>query len=135
MVILDNESAVFQAVATAVRAEYPTAFIIGEEITATPPRFPTVTVIQNGNKINTQFSSFDNRENVVINEYKIEVYSNLQDQYSRVAQAKAIAEVICGSMDAAGYIRTFNQPVVNADATISRRVLRFRKNNLVMEVI
>lgn len=104
--------------------------MVGEEITNAPPRFPAVTIVQNDNRINTQFSSFDNRENVVIEEYKIEVYSNLQNQYDRVMQAKEIAETIADTMNEIGYVRTFNQPIANADKTVSRRVLRFRKSNL-----
>lgn len=134
--MLDNENNVFQSIAATLRAEFTGVFVAGEEITGAPPRFPAVTVIQNNNEVNTRYSTFDDLENVVIEEYKIETYSNLQADYSRVAQAKALAKNVCATMDSLGYIRTFCQPIKNADETVSRMVLRFRKSNITaMEVI
>lgn len=129
--MIDNEINVFQALSSALREKYgDDIFVAGEEITSAPPRFPAVTVVQNDNEINTRYASFDSRENVVIEEYKIEAYSNLQEQYDRVMQTKSLARTISEVMDGLGYLRTFNRPIANADKTISRRVLRFRKSNL-----
>ena len=130
MQVLDNERNVFQAISNTLRAEYSNIFIVGEEITSTPPRFPAVTVVQNDNTVNSKYSTFNCLENVAVEEYKIEIYSNLQNQYERVSQAKDIAESVNNVLDGLGYYRTFNHPVPNADATVSRRVMRFRKSNL-----
>ncbi len=128
--MIDNENNVFKAVSDGLRKQTPQLFIIGTEITSMPPQFPAVTVVLTNNEINTRYAAFDHRENVVIEEYKIEVYSNLQGEYDRFMQAKFIARRICDIMDSIDYVRTFDRPVPNADATISRRVLRFRKRNL-----
>lgn len=128
--MIDNENNVFKAVSDGLRKQTAQFFIIGTEITSMPPQFPAVTVVLTNNEINTRYAAFDHRENVVIEEYKIEVYSNLQGEYDRFMQAKFIAHRICDIMDSIDYVRTFDRPVPNADATISRRVLRFRKRNL-----
>lgn len=133
--MINDEATVFETVANALRNAYSGIFVIGEELSSTPPTFPAVTVVQTNNEILTQHSTFDRLENVAGVAYKIECFSNLQDSRQRFEQARAISELVSDTMVSMGYIRTFCQPIPNATATISRRVLRFQKNTLVTEVI
>lgn len=128
--MINDESLVFNTVAAALRNAYSGIYVTGEEVSSEPPRFPAVTIVQTSNEILTQHSTFDRLENVAGVDYKIEVYSNLQDSRQRFEQAKAIGELISDTMVDMAYIRTFCQPIPNATATISRRVLRFRKITL-----
>jgi hypothetical protein len=62
-------------------------------------------------------------------EYKAEVFSNLTK--GKETQTKEITKVISDVMCEFGYERTFCEPIPNADATISRRMSRYRKNNVI----
>lgn len=129
--MIDNESDVFNVVSGALREIYEDVFIIGEEITSAPSVFPAVSIVQTDNRNNEKYSTFDNRENVAEVTYKVEVYSNLQSGRSK--QTKAITATISDIMDALGYRRTFCNSVINADATISRRVSRFIRTNVIAD--
>lgn len=126
--MIDNESSIFNVVATRVRKRYKTAYVIGAEITSTPPKFPAVSIIQADNYIRDKYVTFENTENVVREEYKVEVFSNLAE--GKEAQTKEITSFISDVFTELGYIRTFCQPVDNADATISRRISRYANNNV-----
>lgn len=126
--MIDKENEVFQAVATGLRAKYKNIYIVGTELVTTPPRFPAVSFIQTNNSVREIYSTFHRLENVVKEDYKAEVYSNLEN--GKEAQTKEITMSISDIMSDLGYERTFCEPVANIDATVSRRVSRFTKNNV-----
>ena len=127
--MIDKENEVFTVVANALRSKYKDIYVVGTELVSTPPRFPAVSFVQTNNVIKTNFSTFDSLENVVREEYKAEVYSNLGK--GKEAETKEISAYISDVVGALGYERTFCEPVINADATISRRVSRYIKNNVI----
>ena len=126
--MIDKENEVFKAVSEGLRKQYKSIYIVGTELTTTPPRFPAVSFIQTNNAIQGQYSTFHRLENVVREDYKAEVYSNLEQ--GKEAQTKEITATISDLMSGLGYERTFCEPVANLDATIHRRVSRFVKNNV-----
>ena len=103
--------------------------MIGAEISDTPPKFPAVSLIQTNNVTKTEYATFGGLENVVGEDYKAEVYSNLRE--GKEAQTKEIISFISDLMRDLGYERTFCEMVPNLDATISRRMARFRNNNVI----
>ena len=127
--MIDKETEMFEVVATALRNKYESIYIIGAEISDTPPKFPAVSFVQTNNATKTQFSTFDRLENVVGEDYKAEVYSNLSK--GKEAQTKEIISVISDVVGEYGYERTFCEIVPNADSTINRRMSRYRKNNVI----
>ena len=126
--MIDKENEVFQAVAAGLRKKYKGIYVVGTELITAPPRFPAVSLIQTNNSIRTEYATFDRLENVVKEDYKAEVYSNLET--GKEAQTKEITTESSDIMNSLGYERTFCEPVANLDATISRRVSRFVKNNV-----
>ena len=127
--MIDKENEIFNAVAQKLRVMFPTIYVVGTEITSTPPRFPSVSFVQTNNVIDSNYSTFNSLENVVKEDYKAEVFSNLTKD--KEAQTKEITKVISDVMCEFNYTRTFCEPIANADATISRRVSRYRKNNVI----
>jgi hypothetical protein len=127
--VIDKEPEVFEAVASALRKKFKGIYIIGAEISDTPPKFPAVSFVQTNNSIKTEHSTFDSLENVVGEDYKAEVYSNLSK--GKEAQTKEITSVISDVVRDFGYERTFCEAVPNMDATIARRMSRYRKNNVI----
>ena len=127
--MIDKESEVFDAVAKALRKQFNGIYVIGAELSSNPPRFPAVSLVQTNNMIQNTFSTFDGLENVIREDYKAEVYSNLEK--GKEAQTKEITGFISDVMRSLGYERTFCEPVANADATISRRISRYIKNNVI----
>ena len=127
--MIDKENEIFDAVSKKMREKFPKIYVVGTEIVSTPPRFPSVSFVQTNNSVQSNYSTFSSLENVVKEDYKAEVFSNLEK--GKEAQTKEITEVISDVMCSFGYERTFCEPIANADATINRRVSRYRKNNVI----
>jgi hypothetical protein len=127
--LIDKETEIFNIVATALRKKFNGIYVIGAEMSSAPPKFPAVSFVQTNNAVKGEFSTFDSLENVVVEDYKAEVCSNLEK--GKEAQTKEITSVISDVMSGFGYERTFCEIIPNADATINRRVSRYRKNNVI----
>ncbi len=126
--MIDKENEIFYAVANALHDKYD-IYVIGAEMTPTPPKFPAVSFVQTNNMVQNKYSTFNSLENVVGEDYKAEVYSNLE--IGKEAQTKEITAVISDVMCSLGYERTFCEIVPNTDSTINRRMSRYRKNNVI----
>jgi hypothetical protein len=127
--MIDKENEIFNAVAKKLREKFPEIYVVGAEIVSAPPRFPSVSFVQTNSAIESRHSTFNSLENVVKEEYKAEVFSNLSKD--KEAQAKEITTVISDAMCELGYERTFCEPIPNADATIGRRMSRFINRNVI----
>ena len=127
--MIDKETEIFNAVARALRENIKDIYVIGTEISSAPSKFPAVSLVQTNNAIVAEHSTFNSLENVVSEEYKAEAYSNLEK--GKENQTKEIIKIISDVMSGFGYERTFCEPIPNADATISRRLGRFIKNNVI----
>ena len=127
--MIDKENEIFNAVAKRLREKFPQIYVVGAEIVSAPPRFPSVSFVQTGNSIETKHSTFSSLENVVKEDYKAEVLSNLDK--GKEAQTKEITAVISDVMCEFNYERTFCEPIPNADATISRRMSRYTNRNVI----
>ena len=127
--MIDKENKIFKEVAKALRNKFKGIYVIGAEMSPTPPKFPAVSFVQTNNTVKTEYSTFDSLENVVTEDYKAEVFSNLEK--GKETQTKDITSAISDVMNEFGYARTFCEVVPNADATINRRMSRYRKNNVI----
>ena len=127
--MIDREKEIFETVATALRKNFKNIYVIGAEMSSSPPKFPAVSLVQTNNAIKTEHSTFNSLENVVSEDYKAEVFSNLEK--GKEAQAKEITNIISDIMTSLGYERTFCEIVPNTDSTINRRMSRYRKNNVI----
>ena len=127
--MIDKESELFKAVSTALRQKISGIYVIGAELSSTPPKFPAVSFVQTNNATKSEYSTFSSLENVVSEDYKAEAFSNLEK--GKEAQTKEIISIISDVMSDFGYVRTFCEMVPNTDATISRRMSRYRKNNVI----
>ena len=127
--MIDKENEIFKAVAKELRAKFKGIYVIGAEMSDSPSKFPAVSFIQTNNSTKTEYSTFYSLENVVSEDYKAEVYSNLEK--GKETQTKEITKVISDVMCELGYERTFCEVVPNADSTINRRMSRYRKNNVI----
>ena len=127
--MIDKEKEIFETVATELRKHFKGVYIIGAEMSSAPPQFPAVSFVQTNSAVKTEHSTFDKLENVVTEDYKAEVYSNLEK--GKEAQTKEITRLISDVMSSLGYSRTFCEIVPNNDSTINRRMSRFRKNNVI----
>ena len=127
--MIDKEKELFNEVSTALRRHFKGIYVIGAEMSSAPPKFPAVSFVQTNNAVRGSYSTFDSLENVVSEDYKAEVFSNLEK--GKEAQTKDITAVISDIMSALGYERTFCEVVPNNDSTINRRMSRYRKNNTI----
>ena len=127
--MIDKETEMFKAVSNALRTKFDGIYVIGAEMSDVPPRFPAVSFVQTNNVVKTEYATFLSLENVVGEDYKAEVFSNLSK--GKEAQTKEIINAISDIMSSFGYERTFCEMVPNNDSTINRRVSRYRKNNVI----
>ena len=127
--MIDKEPEIFKAVSDALRIKFKGIYVIGAEMSDAPPKFPAVSVVQTNNSVKTKYATFNSLENVAGEDYKAEVYSNLEK--GKEAQTKEITAVISDVFSNLGYERTFCEIVPNMDATINRRMSRYRKNNVI----
>lgn len=130
--MIDNEDVVYDAVTSALRRAFDGIFITGVEITDTPPQFPAVSIVKKNSGVNEKYSTFENAENVAIEEYEFGIHSNLESQKEAKEQTKSILAVINGVMcDDLFYIRSFGQHIPSVDSKITRLIARYKKTNVV----
>lgn len=121
----DKENELFADIASELRKQFDDIYIIGKQLSSEPPRFPAVSIIQENNTVNARYSTFDELENVACITQYIEIYSNDREQKEEVC--KSISKVIDDVLKTHGYCRTLNQPMINVDDSIARRVMRYKK--------
>ena len=132
--MIDNELLIFDAVAAALREQFQPIFVSGVELVDSPPQFPAVSIVQTNNEVNTRGSTFERVDNVVSETYTFNIFSNLENLRDAKEQIRAITEVIDEVMSGLYYPRVLSQPIANADTKISRRVVRYTKSDVTMEV-
>lgn len=121
--MIDCENEVFGAVANAVRAAYPSAFVSGEYI-RTPPKFPFVSLIEMSNVAYDRTQTSGGLENHASVMYEVNIYSNKTS--GKKSECKAIAALIDNELATLGFSRTMLQPIPNMDdATIYRMTGRY----------
>ena len=127
--MIDKEKEIFNAVASTLRKKYKGIYVIGSDLSSNPSKFPAVSFTQTNSAIRENYSTFSALENVVQEDYKAEVISNLTE--GKETQCKDITATISDVMATFGYVRTFSEPMLNADPTIARRISRYRKSNVI----
>lgn len=125
--MIDREDELFVDIADNLRKQFDGIYIIGKQLSSEPPRFPAVSIVQENNIVNTKFSTFNELENVACITQYIEIYSNDNKQKEEIC--KSISLVVDNVLKFHGYIRMLNQPMVNADDTIARIIMRYKKEN------
>ena len=132
--MIDNEQLVYDGVSTALRTAFNGIFIVGVEITDAPPQFPAVSIVRKNSEVNKKYSTFEYIENVASEEYEFGIFSNLESEKEAKQQTKNILAVINGVMcEDLFYIRSFSQPIPNADTKYTRHVARYKKTDVVPE--
>lgn len=121
--MIDCENEIFDAVAKAVRAAYPSAFVSGEYV-RTPSKFPFVSLIEMSNTAYDRTQTSESLENHASLMYEVNVYSNKTS--GKKSECKAIATLIDNELATLGFSRTMLQPIPNMDdATIYRMTGRY----------
>jgi len=125
--VIDKEDGLFTEIANELRKQFHGIYIIGKQLSTEPPRFPAVSIVQENNVVNKRYSTFDEMENVAHITQYIEIYSNDKEQKEEIC--KSISSVLDNVLKFHDYCRMLNQPMVNADDTIARRIMRYKKEN------
>lgn len=122
--MIDIENAVFNAVATKVREQFPDIYMVGEYVKS-PSSFPAVSLVEMDNAIRTDTIDSGSNENHAHVMYEVNVYSNKAT--GKKSECKAIIALIDQEMLALGFVRSTLTPVPNMnDSTIYRMVGRYR---------
>lgn len=122
--MINIETEIFNIIATAIRTEYPDAYVVGEYVKS-PSQFPCVSIVETDNVVYEKTQTSDNIENHANVTYEINVYSNKAS--GKKSECKAIASLIDDEFATLGFSRNMLQPVPNVDdATIYRMLGRYR---------
>jgi hypothetical protein len=122
--VIDVENAVFHAVVTKVREQYPNIYMVGEYVKS-PSSFPAVSLVEMDNAIRTDTIDSGSTENHANVMYEVNVYSNKAT--GKKSECKAIIALIDEEMLALGFQRVSITPVPNMnDSTIYRMVARYK---------
>lgn len=120
--MIDIESDVFTAVATALRTAHSGVYVTSEYVNA-PPSFPAVSIIENDNRVVERYRTL-NIENAVAVMYEVQIFSNKPS--GKKTEAKAIADTVDTAFASIGFTRTMRNQVTNLnDASIYRIVGRY----------
>ena len=122
--MINIEGAVFNQVATKVRAVVPDTFLVGEYVRS-PAFFPAVFVVEMDNSTRTDTIDSGSNENHANVMYEVNVYSN--KTVGKKTECREILALIDEEMLAMGFSRSTLTPVPNEyDSTIYRMVARYR---------
>ena len=122
MINIENE--IFDVVYNAISNEYPDAFVVSEYVKS-PPRFPSVSIVEIDNTAYDRTQSSGSLENHADVTYEVNIYSNKTS--GKKSECKAIASLIDNEFATLGFSRTMLQPIPNVDdATIYRMTGRYR---------
>lgn len=122
--MIDIENEIFSVVASAIRNEYPEAYVASEYVKS-PPRFPSVSIVEIDNTAYDRTQTSNCLENHADVTYEVNIYSNKTS--GKRSECKAIASLIDNELAALGLSRTMLQPIPNMDdATIYRMLGRYK---------
>ena len=121
--MIDVEAAVFDLVADAFDSEYPNGSRYSED-TATPPRFPCLTLIQVDNY--TYDGSLDDahHEHDAWVVFEANVYSNKISGAKQ--ECKAVMQLVDSKMQSLNFVRMFCNQTKNTDKKYFRMTARYR---------
>ena len=121
--MIDIENELFTKIATAIRTEFPGAYVIGEYVNA-PSKFPAVYIVEQDNTVNKATRDTSGIENFADVMYQVDIFSNKNK--GKKAECKAIASLVDQQFASLGFTRTFLNPVPNIDdGTIYRMTGRW----------
>ena len=121
--MIDIENELFTEIATAVRAEFPGAYVVPEYVNA-PSKFPAVYIVEMDNTVTRATRDTGGIENFADVMYQVDVFSNKNK--GKKAECKASASFIDGMFAKFGFTRSFLNPVPNIDdGTIYRMTGRW----------
>ena len=121
--MIDIENELFTKIATAIRAEFLGAYVVGEYVNA-PPRFPAVYIVEQDNTVNRATRDTSGIENFADVMYQVDIHSNKNK--GKKSECKAIAALVDEQFASLGFTRSFLNPVPNIDdGTIYRMTGRW----------
>ena len=122
MINIENE--IFSTIANVIQTVYPEVYIVGEYVKS-PPRFPSVSIVEIDNMVYDRTQTSGSLENHAEVTYEVNIYSNKTS--GKKSECKAIASLIDNEFATLGFSRTILQPIPNIDdATIYRILGRYK---------
>ncbi len=121
--MIDEEIAIFDAVARDVADVSPGAYVSSQHVSA-PPQFPAVSVVESSNTEYERCADSSGRERYSAVTYTVNVYSASRGDPK--GECRAIVSAINRRMRSLNFTRTYCGPVDNAaDPSIYRIVARY----------
>lgn len=110
--MIQIEDMLFTKIATAIRAEYSDAYVVGEYVNA-PSKFPAVYIVEMDNVVNRAGRDTGEIENFADVMYQVDIFSNKNK--GKKAECKSIAALVDEQFASLGFTRSYLNPVPNMD--------------------
>lgn len=120
--MIDIEKVVFTQIANAIEENYPNATVVSEHL-GTVSSFPCVEIVEENNSTYVRSLDNDLTEHHANLLYSVNVYSNKVS--GAKTEARNILEIVDRELQAMKFIRSFMQPIPNADRSIYRLTARY----------
>ena len=116
-----HESYMMNLVVNALRDVYDTqVFVTDIETNETPPKFPAVCFYRDNDQTSYEYRTLGEIQKATFEYYTCVVYSKDKNE------AKQIVNIVDTVMNSEAYVRIQNEPIWNVDASLFRRLARWR---------
>jgi len=120
----DFERWIYDELARAIYALYPSAYVTNDDRVVKPASFPAVSIVETGNAEIDYMRDSSGEENAVSHAFTVNAYSNSQEDGR--GECKAIMREVDAIMRKWNFRRTMSRPLDNAaDPSIYRLVARY----------
>lgn len=123
-----KERTIFDELANLIREKYENAYIIPEQYSVQPSKFPAVSIVfERQDSSNGRYSTFSKK--------RVAIQSSIQvDVYGVYEECVAIANIIDSALsETFRYTMTSDSPLLTGNSNVKRRTMRFYKDDFIIE--
>lgn len=120
----DNEQQIYNLISNKIKEKYSGVIVNDQKLSNNLLKYPAVSIVQTNNAVLSQYSTFDQLENVCNEIFEFEVADSFE---SGMIDIKAILSIINSEMKRFGYLRTQLGLIENQETQDIRRLAKYEK--------
>lgn len=120
----DNEQQIYNLISNKIKEKYSGVIVNDQKLSNNLLKYPAVSIVQTNNAVLSQYSTFDQLENVCNEIFEFEVADSFE---SGMIDIKAILSIIDSEMKRFGYLRTQLGLIENQETQDIRRLAKYEK--------
>lgn len=120
----DNEQQIYTQISNKIKEAYLDAVITNQKLPINQTKYPAVSIVLTDNSVLSNYSTFDQIENVCNEVFEFEVANSLE---SGMSDVKAILTIIDEKMNEFGYLRMELGLIEDKEINDIRRLAKYEK--------